>query len=68
VKPKVRCTQCGAKNTPAVACRICGARLPAVESATDAQSFEETIENERAAWREHEERSKAPEAAPPTDT
>ena len=61
--PKVRCAHCGAKNTPAAACRICGARLPAIEVTEEERSFEENVESERAAWREYEQGKKsAPQA------
>ena len=80
-KVKVRCPQCGAKNDDIEMCRICGLSLPnAAEIRTragaDGPAFKETVESERAAWREYSEgrtntgvKSQGPEqhsTAPPT--
>lgn len=57
--PKVRCPQCGAKNEDVEMCRICGISLPGAVAirnrgpGADSPGFKETIEVERAAWREH---------------
>jgi hypothetical protein len=59
-KVKVRCPQCGAKNDDIEMCRICGLSLPnAAEIRTRAgaegPAFKESVESERAAWREYSE-------------
>jgi hypothetical protein len=70
---KVRCAQCGAKNPDELRCRICGAVLPGAGNirqgkADDAPSFEESVETERAAWREYDTEIRPPVVAPPTRT
>jgi hypothetical protein len=60
--PKVRCTQCGAKNTEAQRCRICGGALPNAGPGTeDLPSFEDHVEAEGAAWRKHDQGAATPE-------
>ena len=59
-KVKVRCPQCGAKNDDIEMCRICGLSLPnapeiRTRAGADGPAFKETVESERAAWREYSE-------------
>lgn len=57
----MRCPQCGAKNDDVQMCRICGLSLPGAAAIRNrgpgdgAPGFKETVELERAAWREHED-------------
>jgi hypothetical protein len=53
-KERVRCTVCGAKNDLIDLCRICGTMLPGADKrrreGTGGRAFNDTVENERAAW------------------
>ena len=45
---KQRCTQCGARNSAAAACRICGMMLP--EERTEGPLFIDLVEEELRSW------------------
>ena len=76
---KVRCPQCGAKNKPAVRCRLCGGMLPGgIElqqaNAGGTETFSDLVEAERHAWRDYDEgkntaasRSRRPAELPKTE-
>jgi hypothetical protein len=62
---KVRCQECGAKNSDPLAdrCRVCSAMLPdaqrrrmaAIGATTAGPAFAELVESEVAAWKEYAE-------------
>jgi hypothetical protein len=57
---KVRCPQCGAKNTLDVRCRVCGGMLPGgldrqLENAGGTETFADLVEKERGAWRQYDQ-------------
>jgi hypothetical protein len=59
-KVKVRCPQCGAKNDDVEMCRICGMSLPNAAAIRNRagegmMGFNESVEHERAAWRDYSE-------------
>jgi hypothetical protein len=76
---KFRCPECGAKNKPAVRCRLCGGMLPGglerqQETAGGTDTFTDLVEAERAAWRQYDEgnmssasKSRRPPELPKTD-
>lgn len=75
---KVRCVECGAKNTDPLAdrCRLCRGLLPGyrerraaqLEARTEGRAFTEMVETEVDVWRDLEQREEeGPRSRRPTD-
>ena len=75
---KVRCTECGAKNTDPLAdrCRLCRGLLPGyrerrvarMEATTEGRAFTEMVETEVDVWKQLERREdEGPRSRRPTD-